>query len=166
VEIVLLLLYLLPAMLLHELGHFAAARACGVRASEVSVGLGPRLFGAKLGGVAWNMRALPLGSFVRLSGEELRARPARQQLLIHSGGVAANALGLALAYGTPFGWMNLLLLVSNLLPLYQHDGWKCGLVLVRSLVRRESRPVEWVYTLSGGVASVVLVQCILRALLG
>ena len=164
-EILLLLLYLLPAMLLHELGHLTAARACGVRASELSLGLGPRLVGTRLCGVTFSLRLLPLGSFVRLNGMELRSRPRREQLLIHSGGVVANALGFALAYGTPFGWMNLLLVVANILPLYQHDGWKCGLVIVRSLLKRESRPVEWVYTLSGGVASVALVQLLARALL-
>ena len=164
-EIVLLSLYLLSAMLLHELGHLAAAQLCRVQATELSLGLGPRLWEKRLGGVVYRLRLLPLGSFVRLRGAELRARPVHQQLFIHLGGVVANGVGLALARGSAFGWMNLLLIVANLLPLYQHDGWKCGLVLVRRLLRRESRPVEWVYTLSGGVASIVLLQWLAQALL-
>ena len=38
------------AMLIHELGHLAAARACGVRATELGVGWGPRLCGFCRGG--------------------------------------------------------------------------------------------------------------------
>ena len=164
-EIVFLILNIYPVMLLHELGHLGAARACGVQATELSLGIGPNLFERSLGGVTYRLRAFPLVSFVRLRSEGLMSKPASQQLMIHLGGVAANLAAAALAYGTSFGWLNLLLGLGNLLPLYQQDGWKCGLVLVRSLLRRRSRPVEWAYTLSGGVVSVVLVRLILHTFL-
>lgn len=164
-ELILLFLYLLPAMLLHEAGHLVAARLCRVRASELSLGLGPRLGGFGLGGVTFSLRAVPFGSFVRLSGTDLSARPLGQQLFVHLGGVVANALVFAATYGTPFGWANLLLAAANLLPLYQHDGWKCGRALIRWVLRFESRPVEWVYTLSGGVASVVIVHWLAQVVL-
>jgi len=49
-----------------------------------------------------------------------------------------------------------------LLPLYQHDGWKCGVVLLRALLQRSSRPVEQAFTFSGGFVSVVLVYAIIK----
>ena len=151
------------AMLLHELGHLAAARLCRVTASEVALGLGPRLVGIRLGTVSINLRAFPLGSFVRLNGRELHARPITQQLLIHLAGVCVNLIVGLQVYGTLFGWVNLLLAAGNLLPLYQHDGWKCGLVLMRALLGRPSRPVEWTFTFSGCFISLIIINIIVRA---
>lgn len=144
------------AMIIHELGHLYAARACGVRASEVGLGLGPRLCGFNIRGVLYSLRALPLGSFVRLDGTALRNRPLSQQLFVHLAGVLVNLAVAVAARGTLFGMINLLLAVGNLLPIYQHDGWKCGVAMMRALLRRQSRPVEWVFTFSGGLASVVI----------
>ena len=152
-------------MLLHELGHLAAARACGVQATELSLGVGPSLFSRRLGGVSYRLRAVPLVSFVRLRSDGLASKPAPQQLLIHLGGVAANLTAAALTHGTTFGWMNLLLGLGNLLPLYQHDGWKCGLVLMRALLGRTTRPMEQTFTVSGGFLSLVLVLALARLVL-
>ena len=69
--------------------------------------------------------------------------------------------GLA-TYGTVFSWINLLLAAGNLLPLYQHDGWKCGVVLMRSLLPGRSQPVEWAFTFSGGFVSLAIVAAMIR----
>ena len=150
------------ALLVHELGHLAAARFCRVRAKELALGLGPALLRVNLGGLTFSLRALPLGSFVRLDGSELSARTTGQKLFVHLGGVLSNALVGALFFSHPFGWLNLLIAASNLLPIYQHDGWKCGLVLMRALVGRPSRPVEQVFTFSGGLVSLVIIWAIVR----
>ena len=144
------------AMILHELGHLVAARSCKVSASELGLGLGPKLLGFSMGSIRFSLRALPLGSFVRLDGTALKQRPLRQQLNVHLGGVVFNLVAGALTYGTMFGWINLLIAAGNLLPLYQHDGWKCGVVLMRALLRRQSQPAEWVFTFSGGFASLLI----------
>lgn len=163
VELLTIVLSTAGAMLLHELGHLVAASLCRVTASEVALGLGPRVAGFRLGTVCFNLRLLPLGSFVRLNSHELHARPLPQQLCIHMAGICLNLMIVPLAYGTLFGWLNLLLAAGNLLPIYQHDGWKCGLVLVRAILGKKSRPVEWTYTFSGGFVSLLLVWIILRA---
>lgn len=144
------------AMLIHELGHLAAARACGVTASELSLGLGPKVCGIQIGSVRYSLRLLPLGSFVRLHTGELHGRPLSQQLIVHLAGVFLNLVIASAAFGTIFGWINLLLAIANLLPLYQHDGWKCGVAMVRSLLGRRSSPVEWTFTFSGAVISLVI----------
>jgi membrane-associated protease RseP (regulator of RpoE activity) len=150
------------AMLLHELGHLTAARLCKVPASEIGLGLGPRLFAVRLRGFMLSLRALPVASFLRLDGAALAQRPLPQQLLVHLGGVTFNLLAALALHGTLFGWINLLLAAANLLPLYKHDGWKCGVVLMRAFLRKQSQPVEWVFTFSGGVASLIVGAWLIR----
>ncbi|HZB46333.1 MAG TPA: site-2 protease family protein [Pyrinomonadaceae bacterium] len=150
------------ALLAHELGHLAAARWCRVTCKELALGLGPRLCGLRVRGVVFNLRAVPLGSFVRLDGTELRSRSVGQQLLVHLGGVLANAVLGVVFLHHPFGWLNLLIAGGNLLPIYQHDGWKCGLVLTRALLGRASRPVEQTFTFSGGFLSLLLILAVVR----
>lgn len=52
----------------HELGHFAVAKAVGIKVYEFSLGFGPKLAGWQRGGTRYNLRAFPLGGFVRLAG--------------------------------------------------------------------------------------------------
>jgi membrane-associated protease RseP (regulator of RpoE activity) len=150
------------ALIIHELGHLVAARSCKVAASELGLGLGPKLFGFQLGSIGFSLRTLPLGSFVRLDGSALKERPIKQQLFVHLGGILFNLIAGLATYGTVFGWVNLLVAAGNLLPLYQHDGWKCGLVLMRALLRRKSQPVEWAFTFSGGFVSLVIAWAAIR----
>ncbi len=149
-------------MILHELGHLAAARACKVSASEIGLGVGPKLFGFRLGGVAFSLRAIPVASFLRMDGTALEARALPQQLLVHLGGIIFNLIAAFLTYGTVFGWVNLLLAAGNLLPLYKHDGWKCGVVVMRALLRKKSQPVEWTFTFSGGFASLAIISTVIQ----
>ena len=150
------------AMIVHELGHLLAARSCGVAASELGLGMGPRLAGFRLGSIRFNLRAIPIGSFVMLDGSALKERSVRAQLFVHLGGVIFNVVAGFLTYGTVFGWMNLLLAAGNILPLYQHDGWKCGVVIMRALLRRKSQPAERAFTFSGGFVSLVIAWYVVR----
>ena len=151
------LLSFLIALLIHELGHLAAARVCHVSATEFGLGWGRRLFGFHLGGVAYKLHALPLGAYVRMDMMELQRRPLSRQVLVLLAGIIVNLIAAALFAGTPFGTVNLLLAATNLLPLYQQDGWKCGMVMLRALLRRKSAVVEWVFTIAGSSVSVALI---------
>src|SRR5918992_1373775 len=157
-----LILFAALAMIIHELGHLLAARSVGVAASELGLGMGPRLTGFKIGSMRFNLRAIPVGSFVMLDGTALKERSARAQLLVHLGGIIFNLIAGFLTYGTMFGWLNLLLAAGNILPLYQHDGWKCGVVIMRALLRRKSQPAERVFTFSGGFVSLLIAWAVLR----
>jgi len=150
------------AMIVHELGHLVAARMCKVPASEIGLGLGPRLFGFRLGGIGFSLRAIPVASFLRIDGAALKARSVPQQLFVHLAGIAFNLIAAFFTYGTVFGWINILLAAFNLLPLYQHDGWKCGVVVMRALLRKKSQPVEWALTFSGGFASLVIISTVIQ----
>ena len=57
---------------IHEFGHFLFAKKAGIYVYEFSIGMGPRLFGTKKkkGKTQYNVRALPIGGFVSLAGED------------------------------------------------------------------------------------------------
>jgi regulator of sigma E protease len=57
-------------ILVHEWGHFIAARLFGVRVDVFSIGFGPRLFGWKRGATDYRISALPLGGYVRMAGQD------------------------------------------------------------------------------------------------
>lgn len=57
-------------ILVHEFGHFIAAKKQGVRVDEFGFGLPPRLFGIKVGETLYSLNLIPLGGFVKLYGEE------------------------------------------------------------------------------------------------
>src|SRR5437899_10628125 len=57
-------------ILVHEWGHFIAARIFGVRVDVFSIGFGPRLFGWKRGATDYRVSALPLGGYVRMAGQD------------------------------------------------------------------------------------------------
>lgn len=56
-------------VLVHELGHFAAARRLGVGVLKFSIGFGPRVWGVVRGGTEYVFSAFPLGGFVKMVGE-------------------------------------------------------------------------------------------------
>ncbi|HLM59058.1 MAG TPA: site-2 protease family protein [Pyrinomonadaceae bacterium] len=141
------------AMLIHELGHLLAARACGVPASELGLGWGPKLFGFRVGGVLFKLHALPIGAYVRLDMKALQTKALSSQVFVLLAGVFVNIAAALLTQGTWFSLMNWLLAATNLLPLYQQDGWKCGMVMLRKVLARRSPLVEWTFTIAGGVVS-------------
>ena len=54
----------------HELGHFLMARFCGVRVEKFSIGMGPAIFSKKLGDTEYRLAILPLGGYVKMSGDD------------------------------------------------------------------------------------------------
>src|SRR5580698_1878832 len=56
-------------VVVHEFGHFAVAKLCGVRVEAFSVGFGPRLVGFKYGETDYKICALPLVGYVKMTGE-------------------------------------------------------------------------------------------------
>ncbi|MGL4761412.1 MAG: M50 family metallopeptidase [Sarcina sp.] len=56
-------------ILIHEIGHFTAAKLSGVKVLEFSIGMGPKLFSLNHGETDYSIRALPIGGFVQMYGE-------------------------------------------------------------------------------------------------
>ncbi len=57
-------------ILVHEFGHFAAAKIFGVKVEEFGLGFPPRLFGKKIGETLYSLNLLPFGGFVKIFGED------------------------------------------------------------------------------------------------
>src|SRR6202008_2688536 len=56
-------------ILIHEFGHYATAKLLGVRVEVFSIGFGKRLFGFRKGDTDYRISAVPLGGYVKMSGE-------------------------------------------------------------------------------------------------
>lgn len=151
------------ALVLHELGHYFAARVCGVPIKQMGFGWGPKLYGVRVSKVDCQLRLLPVGAYVQMDMVVLQRRPLLQQLLVLGAGIGVNLVLCVLAWGSLFGALNLALAIGNLIPLYQLDGWKGGMVICRRMFGRPSPLVEWVFTLGGGaIALSMLVRAYLN----
>ena len=145
------------ALVLHELGHYLAARMCAVPVKQAGFGWGPKLFGIRLSEVDCQFRLLPVGAYVQMDMITLQRRPLLQQLFVLGAGIGVNLVLSVVAWGSLFGVFNLALAIGNLIPLYQLDGWKSGMVIVRKLFGRPSPLNEWILTLGGGAIGLAVV---------
>ncbi len=57
-------------ILVHEFGHFLTALKVGVKVEAFSLGLGPKLFSFKRGGIEYKVSAIPFGGYVKMAGDE------------------------------------------------------------------------------------------------
>ena len=117
------------AINIHEFGHFIVAKIFGMRVEAYSFfGLGPRVFGVKIGHTDYRVSAIPLGAYVKLYGDEATGpleggvnnddsvpeselyelRPRWQKFFVMLGGPFMNFVlalsipfGIALMYGVP-----------------------------------------------------------------
>ncbi|OFO60135.1 RIP metalloprotease RseP [Peptoniphilus sp. HMSC075B08] len=64
-----LLVFLLVVML-HEFGHFSIAKLSGIKVNEFSIGMGPKIYQKQRGETFYSLRALPVGGYVAMEGEE------------------------------------------------------------------------------------------------
>ena len=91
----------------HELGHFTVAKAVGIRVEQFALGFGPRLFGFKRGETDYRVNIVPMGGYVKMTGQEdfgslqegkeydprsFSNKPIRARLAVISAGVIMNAL--------------------------------------------------------------------------
>ena len=150
-------------LVLHELGHYFAARMCAVPFKQAGVGWGPKLYGVRVSEVDCQVRLLPVGAYVQMDMRALQRRPLMQQLFVLGAGVGVNLVLAVLTWGSLFGALNLALAIGNLIPFYQLDGWKSGMVICRRMFGRPSPLVEWMMTLGGGaIALAVLIRAFLN----
>ena len=99
------MVYILAAILVfgvliavHELGHFMAAKACGVRVNEFSIGMGPLIWHKETEETQYCLRLFPVGGFCTMEGEEedsddptaLNNQGFWAKLLIFAAGAAMN----------------------------------------------------------------------------
>ena len=84
----------------HEFGHFSVAKLCGVKVNEFSIGMGPALWKKQKGETLYSLRAVPLGGYCAMEGEDedsgdpraFVVQPAWKRILILCAGSFNNFL--------------------------------------------------------------------------
>ena len=108
------ILYVVLAILLfgllvvvHELGHFALAKLCGVRVEEFAVGMGPVLFQRQRGDTVYSLRCVPFGGFCAMAGEDEQSSdpaaftsqaPWKRALILMAGSFMNFVLGFVIVF--------------------------------------------------------------------
>lgn len=62
-------------VLIHEGGHFFFAKRAGILCYEFSIGMGPLIYQKKIGETYYSIRAIPIGGYVSMAGEEVESNP-------------------------------------------------------------------------------------------
>ena len=97
---------------IHELGHFYAAKRCGIKVNTFSVGFGPRLIGFQRGETEYKISLLPFGGYVQMEGEnpseqtgapgEFASAPLGSRAFVVAAGPVVNLLFGVLIYWLVF----------------------------------------------------------------
>jgi regulator of sigma E protease len=104
-------------ILVHELGHFIAAKLSGIKVLEFAIFMGPELFSFQKGETKYTIRAIPIGGYVKMEGEEensddpasFRSKPVWKRAIVSFAGSGMNlVLGFVLFF---------ILISSSLLPV-------------------------------------------------
>ena len=115
---------------IHEGGHYTAARIFGVTVNEFAIGMGPKLFSkkSKKTGISYSLRALPIGGFVSMEGEDEDSadenafckKPVWQRIIITFAGAFMN-IAVGIIAMTVLVSASGMLLGSNTVSYLEHD---------------------------------------------
>lgn len=97
-------------IIIHELGHFIAAKLCGIQVNEFSLGMGPVLLRKHGKETVYSLRAVPIGGFVSMEGEDAESdnprafnrKPVWQRMIVI---VAGALMNLILGYFVSMGYV-------------------------------------------------------------
>jgi len=109
-DLIIFIVALSILVLVHEFGHFFAARRTGVKVEEFGLGLPPRIFGKKFGDTIYSINWLPIGGFCKLYGEDgdgkggnsFNHKKPWQKLIIVLGGVLMNLVLAIVIFSTVY----------------------------------------------------------------
>lgn len=124
----------------HELGHFLAAKAFGMRVEKFSIGFPPKIWARQAGDTVYQIGATPLGGYVKIAGMidesmdtsftkrdpepwEFRSKPVWQRIIVISAGVIFNLiLAVFIFVGLKFTYGEDLIPVGKIDHVFVHDG--------------------------------------------
>ncbi len=90
-------------VIVHELGHFLAAKKAGLAVEEFGLGYPPRLVSVKHRGTVYSLNAVPFGGFVKIDEDALVDYPKSVRASIIASGIIMNLLLAVLAFSLVFG---------------------------------------------------------------
>src|SRR5262249_23287685 len=119
------ILVLSVLVFVHEMGHYLAARYCGVRVETFSIGFGPEIYGwTDSKGTRWKVSAVPVGGYVKMFGERPGpgAGPEAMSAADHAVSFAGKSLGQRafIVFAGPFA--NLLYAIVIMTALFAIKG--------------------------------------------
>lgn len=135
-------------VIIHEGGHFLVAKLCKVKVNEFSVGFGPKLLGKRKGETLYALRAVPLGGYVLLEGEEEESSDPRafnnisvwkRILIVLAGGIINIVFGLIIYFVIATSVGNYYsMIISETIPGYsaEADGLQSGDELISANGKR------------------------------
>lgn len=146
-------------ILIHEFGHFAAAKICDVYVEAFAIGFGPALISKKVGETDYRLNILPLGGYVKMLGQDdmdstqmtseevaenprsYSAKSVPRRMLIISAGVIMNMITAVMFYMATFGFG-----INRLEPTAGfvqpgRPGWTAGLRPGDRFTEMDGRPV-------------------------
>ena len=110
-------------ILLHEFGHFVAAKRGGMKVTEFFIGFGPRLWSVRRGETEYGVKALPLGGYVRIVGmHNLDRVDAVDEPRSYRQASFPRRLAVAVAGSTMHALIALVLLVSMFAVVGEYSG--------------------------------------------
>lgn len=112
-------------VIIHELGHFTLAKLNGVKVEEFAIGMGPKLFGINGRETLYSFRAVPIGGYVKMLGEEEESSdersfsnksPAQRLSIVAAGPIMNFILAIVLFAAVSYLSGYLIPVVSKVLP--------------------------------------------------
>jgi regulator of sigma E protease len=144
-------------ILAHETGHFATAKAFGVKVEEFGLGFPPRLIGFKRGETLYSLNAVPLGGFTKMAGEEdpkversLASKGTGTRVIVLAAGSIMNLLLpivlFAIAFMVPHSVVTGDVVIENVAP--NSPAAAAGIIAGDTIVSLNKEPVNSISDLS------------------
>jgi len=103
------LIFFCLVVMIHELGHFSMAKLFNIKVNEFAIGMGPKLLKFQKGETLYTLRALPIGGFCAMEGEDTESKHERsinrqsvwkRMIVISAGAIFNVILGFIFAFIT------------------------------------------------------------------
>lgn len=146
-------------VLIHEMGHFLAAKSCGIRVLSFSIGFGKPIFSKTIGETDYRISLIPFGGYVHMAGEhpeddkeekgdEFTSKPVWQRAFVAIAGPLANILFSLIFLWVVFftGFQRNIYLDNTTVGFVKKDSpsWNAGFITGDSLVSLNGKPiVSW-----------------------
>lgn len=136
---------------IHEFGHFAVAKLCGIQVNEFSIGMGPVLWKKNCKGTQYSLRALPVGGFVALEGEESPESQQAEAARAAQGQPAPETEAPVQPTGIPLNeapvWQRVLVMVAGAVM-----NFVLGFVVLVILIAAQNEPItsKTIYAIQDG----------------
>jgi len=107
--VIIFIIVLALLILVHEVGHFLAAKKAGVKVPEFGLGFPPKIFGTKIGETEYTLNWIPFGGFVKIIGEnaeeDISEKDYPQSFMAQSRPVQAAIISAGVIFNLLFAWV-------------------------------------------------------------